>query len=45
MQDVIIWHNEKCSKSRTALLYLEKKEIIPTIIKYMEETPIYKRQT
>lgn len=39
MQDIIIWHNQKCSKSRAALAYLEKKEIIPTILKYMENIP------
>jgi arsenate reductase len=39
MQNIIIWHNQKCSKSRAALAYLEKKEIIPTILKYMENTP------
>lgn len=39
MQNIIIWHNQKCSKSRAALAYLEKKEIIPTIIKYLDETP------
>lgn len=39
MQDIIIWHNPRCSKSRNALVYLEKKEIIPTIVKYLDETP------
>lgn len=39
MQDIIVWHNPRCSKSRNAISYLEEKGIIPTIIKYMDETP------
>jgi arsenate reductase len=37
MQDITVWHNPKCSKSRSALAYLETKEIIPTIVKYLDE--------
>lgn len=37
MQDITVWHNPKCSKSRNALAYLETKEIIPTIVKYLDE--------
>lgn len=39
MQDITIWHNPRCSKSRIALAYLEEKEIIPTIYNYMDENP------
>lgn len=39
MQDIKIWHNPRCSKSRNALTYLEEKGIIPTIYKYLEENP------
>lgn len=39
MQDIIIWHNPRCSKSRNALAYLDEKGIIPTIVKYMDEIP------
>ena len=39
MQDIIIWHNPRCSKSRSALAYLDKKGIIPTVVKYMDEIP------
>ncbi len=37
MQDISIWHNPLCSKSRNALIYLEKKDIIPKIYKYKDE--------
>ncbi len=39
MQDIIVWHNPRCSKSRDALTYLDKKGLIPTIYKYMDENP------
>jgi len=39
MQDIIVWHNPRCSKSRNALTYLDDKGIIPTIYKYMDENP------
>ncbi len=39
MNDIIIWHNPRCSKSRNALSYLEEKGISPKVIKYMDETP------
>lgn len=39
MQDIIVWHNPRCSKSRNALSYLDEKGIIPTIYKYMDENP------
>lgn len=39
MQDIIVWHNPRCSKSRNAIAYLDEKGIIPTIYKYMDENP------
>ena len=39
MQDIKIWHNPRCSKSRNALTYLEEKGIIPSIYKYLDENP------
>lgn len=36
MQDITIWHNPRCSKSRDALNYLEEKKIALSIIKYMD---------
>ncbi len=39
MQDITVWHNPRCSKSRNAIVYLEEKGIIPNIVKYMDETP------
>jgi len=41
MQNVTIWHNPRCSKSRNALSYLEEKGIVPTVIKYLEKTPSF----
>lgn len=39
MNEIIVWHNPRCSKSRNALTYLEEKGISPKIVKYMDETP------
>ena len=39
MQNIQIWHNPRCSKSRNALALLEEKGIEADIIKYLEETP------
>lgn len=39
MQDIQLWHNPKCSKSRAAMELLENKSIIPDVVNYMEQTP------
>jgi arsenate reductase len=39
MQDIQIWHNPKCSKSRAAMDLLESKNIDANVIKYLETTP------
>jgi arsenate reductase (glutaredoxin) len=39
MQDIQIWHNPKCSKSRNALELLETKGITAKVVKYLETTP------
>ena len=39
MQDIQIWHNPGCSKSRCALDLLETKGIKANIIKYLENNP------
>jgi len=36
-----IFHNPRCSKSRTTLALLEEHQIKPTIIKYLETPPSY----
>ncbi len=36
MQDITIWHNPRCSKSRDALSYLEEKKLDIKIIKYLD---------
>ena len=39
MQEIQIWHNPKCSKSRAAMELLENKNIDANVIKYLETTP------
>ena len=39
MQDIEIWHNPKCSKSRAAMELLENNNIDANVIKYLEQTP------
>lgn len=36
---MIIWHNNRCGKSRSALSILEEKGIKPEVVKYLENTP------
>lgn len=37
MNEVKIWHNPRCRKSREGLQFLENKNISPLIIDYMKE--------
>ncbi len=39
MQEIQIWHNPKCSKSRAAMELLENKNINASVVKYLEQTP------
>ena len=39
MQNIQIWHNPKCSKSRAAMQLLENKNIYANVVKYLEQTP------
>ena len=39
MQNIQIWHNPKCSKSRAAIELLESKNIDANVVKYLEQTP------
>lgn len=39
MQDITIWHNPRCKKSRDALKLLEEKNLDIKIVKYLEQTP------
>lgn len=39
MQDIEIWHNPKCSKSRAAMELLENKNINANVVKYLEDSP------
>ena len=39
MQNIQIWHNPKCSKSRAAMELLENNNIDANVVKYLEQTP------
>lgn len=39
MQNIQIWHNPNCSKSRCAMALLEEKNIDAQIIEYLKSTP------
>ena len=39
MEDITIWHNPRCSKSRNALNLLEEKNIEAKVVKYLDKTP------
>lgn len=39
MQNIQIWHNPKCSKSRSALELLQTKGINANVVKYLETIP------
>ena len=39
MDNVTIWHNAKCSKSRATLALLEQRGLEPTVVRYLEEAP------
>ena len=39
MQNIQIWHNPKCSKSRAAMELLENKDINANVVKYLEQIP------
>lgn len=36
---ITIWHNNRCTKSRTALQILEEKGVNPQVVKYLENSP------
>ena len=38
-EDVVIWHNPRCSKSREALKLLQENGAAPRIVEYLKETP------
>lgn len=39
MQNIQIWHNPRCSKSRNAMTLLEEIGINADVVKYLENTP------
>ena len=39
MTTITIWHNPRCSKSRTALALLEESGVEPIQVKYLETPP------
>lgn len=38
-QQVTIWHNPHCSKSRQGLRYLEDNGITPVVVRYLDTPP------
>lgn len=45
MQNIQIWHNPRCSKSRNAMTLLEEKGINADVVKYLESTPTKEQLT
>ena len=41
MDEITIWHNPRCSKSREAMGILEENSIDAKVVKYLESTPDY----
>lgn len=39
MTQPVLYHNPRCSKSRTALELLEQRGLAPTVIRYLETPP------
>ena len=39
MTTITIWHNPRCSKSRTALAILEENGVAPIEVKYLDTPP------
>lgn len=39
MEEITIWHNAKCSKSRATLALLEERGLEPTIVPYLNDSP------
>lgn len=39
MEDITIYHNPRCSKSRQTLTLLEERNISPEIVLYMNDVP------
>ena len=39
MQNVKIWHNPRCSKSRNAAVLLEEKGVDAEVVKYLDTPP------
>jgi arsenate reductase (glutaredoxin) len=38
-EDVTIWHNPRCAKSRGALALLGERGIEPTVLRYLQDAP------
>ena len=37
--DIVLYHNPRCSKSRSALALLEEKGIAPAVVEYLKTPP------
>ena len=38
-EEIVIWHNPRCSKSREALKLLEAEGVEPEVFRYLDEKP------
>jgi arsenate reductase len=38
-QNVTVWHNPRCSKSRGALALLAERGVEPTVVRYLDDAP------
>jgi arsenate reductase len=39
MDDIVLWHNPRCTKSREALALLRAHGVEPTIVEYLKRPP------
>ncbi len=39
MADVVVWHNPRCSKSRSACTLLDERDLDVTLVRYLETPP------
>jgi arsenate reductase len=42
MEEIEIWHNPRCGKSRETLALIEQTGVVPTIRLYLKDTPTAK---
>lgn len=38
-EEIVIWHNPRCSKSRQGLAFLKEHGVEPTVVRYLDSPP------